>query len=121
MPAVLIVEDDIDIRESIQMVLESAGYRVQVADHGRQALDLLDESSSEPCLIVLDLRMPVMDGETFLEELTRTKRNALARRVVVASADRRADERVARFGVSSVLTKPFEVEDLLRAARSHCG
>lgn len=119
-PPVLIVEDDLDIRESIQMVLESAGYEVRLADHGRQALDLL-ETDVDPCMIVLDLRMPVMDGETFLEELSKSTREPLTRRVVVASADRRADERVARFGVNRVLKKPFELNELLQAVQTHCG
>ena len=61
---ILVVDDDADIRDSVAEVLEDAGYRVQQAANGREALDYL-QASAYPCIILLDLMMPVMDGPQF--------------------------------------------------------
>ena len=57
---VLVVDDDPDIRDLVQLGLEEEGYRVLTAPHGQAALDVLGCSSID--LILLDMRMPVMDG-----------------------------------------------------------
>src|SRR5215471_4078459 len=67
-PVVLIVDDDEDIRESVASILRVEGYDVDVACHGKEALDRL-VTAAPPSLILLDLMMPVMDGRTFLQEL----------------------------------------------------
>ncbi len=61
---ILIVEDNPDSRETLAMVIESMGYSVSTAANGREALEYL-RSHSLPCLILLDLMMPVMDGWEF--------------------------------------------------------
>ena len=66
---VLVVDDDADIREATQLVLENSGYRVLTATDGQQALDVLRSTEERPCVILLDLMMPVMDGFAFLHEL----------------------------------------------------
>jgi CheY-like chemotaxis protein len=58
---VLVVHDDIDLRESLGDVLRGEGYAVTLASNGREALDLLPELE-RPCAVVLDMTMPVMDG-----------------------------------------------------------
>ncbi len=63
-PTVLIVEDEQSLNEAYQLILRKAGYRVQVAFDGQEALEIL--SMEEPELILLDLRMPRMDGIEFL-------------------------------------------------------
>ncbi len=63
-PTVLIVEDEQSLNEAYQLILRKAGYRVQVAFDGQEALEIL--SMEEPQLILLDLRMPRMDGIEFL-------------------------------------------------------
>jgi CheY-like chemotaxis protein len=66
---VLVVDDDADIREATQMVLENTGHRVITAADGQEALEMLRGGQSRPCLILLDLMMPVMDGFEFLEKV----------------------------------------------------
>jgi CheY-like chemotaxis protein len=61
---ILIVEDEQSLNEAYQMILRKAGYRVQVAFDGNEALEIL--AMEEPDLILLDLRMPRMDGIEFL-------------------------------------------------------
>ena len=59
---VIIVEDDDDIRDTFREVLESEGYHVLTAANGRVALDLLEGMRDVPCLVLLDLMMPIMNG-----------------------------------------------------------
>ncbi|HEX5000040.1 MAG TPA: response regulator, partial [Terriglobia bacterium] len=63
---VLIVEDEEFIRENFQIFLELEGFQVLTAGNGREALEQL-QGRERPCLILLDLLMPVMDGGEFLE------------------------------------------------------
>lgn len=65
--SVLVVEDEPELAEIYQTLLEQAEYDVRVAHNGKDALRLVDEK--KPVLILLDLRMPVMDGVEFLEKL----------------------------------------------------
>src|SRR5215467_11486900 len=71
---VMVVEDDEDIRISLKELLEDDGYQVLLAANGREALDCL-ERGKRPCLIFLDLMMPVMDGWQFRRE--QQKRDSL--------------------------------------------
>ena len=63
-PQILVVEDDPDAREALIDVLEISGYSAEPAGNGREAIDLLRQSSL-PSLIILDLQMPVMNGWEF--------------------------------------------------------
>jgi CheY-like chemotaxis protein len=65
--SILIVDDDVHIREALSEILEARGYTVLEAANGLEALGLL-RSGPLPAAIVVDLMMPVMDGYTFLEE-----------------------------------------------------
>ena len=67
---VLIVDDDLDLRESVQMLLEDAGYLTVGARDGRDALDLLQRADPLPDLILLDLSMPVLDGVEATRQVT---------------------------------------------------
>ena len=65
MPCVLIVEDDPDIREFMELLLADAGYDTMTAENGSRALERM--RARRPCLVLLDLAMPVMDGWEFRE------------------------------------------------------
>ena len=65
---ILVVDDDPDIRDSLREVLEDEGYDVSCVGNGREALDHLKAASPRPCVILLDLMMPVMDGWQFRKE-----------------------------------------------------
>ncbi len=62
--SILLVEDDADVRDSTRMLLELEGYQVETAQNGLEALARL-RAGLRPCLVLLDLDMPVMDGLTF--------------------------------------------------------
>lgn len=63
---VLVVEDDADLNSAYRMILDSSGYEVWHAKEGNEALEII-ESSGDPDIILLDLRMPIMDGIEFLK------------------------------------------------------
>ena len=67
---VLVIDDDADIRDSIGDILELRGYRVARAANGREALERL-KSGPPPCVILLDLMMPVLNGWEFREQQSR--------------------------------------------------
>lgn len=69
MAIIMVVEDNDDIREMTSEFLQGHGYQVLEATNGREALQLLDGIDAKPCLLLLDLMMPVMGGVEFLHEL----------------------------------------------------
>lgn len=114
----MIVDDDADIRMAVQIVLETYGYCVITASDGAEALSKL-EGGERPCLIVLDLMMPGMDGQQFRE--AQLANPALAEiPVVVLSGDYKLDERAAEMGVEG-LRKPIQLPSLLAKIEQFCG
>jgi CheY-like chemotaxis protein len=115
---ILIVEDDVEIREAMSELLESRGYAVSVARHGAEALEQL-RAGSRPCIILLDLMMPVMDGWTFCQETERDPAFA-AIPILIVSAVTRLDPRTAHVRSVAQLSKPLNFDDLLAALAVHC-
>lgn len=117
---ILVIEDDEGIRETLKDVLELDGYEVSTAANGLEALSLLERGDPPPCLIFLDLMMPVMNGWEFLEAIrNRTGREADIPVVVVSAAADVADAG-GRFGCR-VMKKPPDIDHLLDTARRYCA
>ncbi len=114
----LVVDDDADIRETITDVLEMRGYRVRSAVNGLEALNLL-RSGARPCLILLDLMMPVLNGWEFRAEQTRDEQLANVP-VVIISGDGSTSQKAATMGISLYLRKPLELSVMLDVVRRHC-
>src|SRR5437879_525250 len=112
MGRLLVVDDDAVIRQLLDELLREEGYDVDLAADGREALDLL--VAEPPDAVVLDLMMPVLDGYDFLMERRKLPGGERAP-VVVLSAAKDAAHLVGTFGVTSCVTKPFEVLALLEA------
>jgi CheY-like chemotaxis protein len=111
---VLVVDDDPYIREAMVDALQHEGYRVWEAENGQAALKLL-EKMPHPCVVLLDMMMPVMDGSTFLSEM-RTREAFGSLPVVVLTAQ----PGPAREDVAHWLRKPFELSDMVDVVRRHC-
>lgn len=109
---VLVIEDNEDIREAVAESLEDAGYSVWLAANGAIAISELRASSDLPCLILLDLMMPVMDGVQFVQEMRQDPRLS-AVPVVVVTADGNAIQKAANLGTQGGLKKPIQLNELL--------
>ncbi len=115
---ILVVEDDDDSRDILSTFLEAKGYPVMVAKNGHEALDRL-RNLAAPCLILLDLRMPVMDGWAFRRVLLADPVLATIP-VVVVSAVHNVEQAVSGLGVTGCVQKPFDLEALLRTVERYC-
>jgi CheY-like chemotaxis protein len=115
---VLVVEDDLAIRETLRELLEHQGFRVSSAANGREALAGLAGRES-PQLILLDLAMPIMDGVEFRTEQRRDPRLAQIP-VVVISAEHRPEDKVSGMAVDGFLEKPFALDALLATVQRYC-
>jgi CheY-like chemotaxis protein len=113
---VLIVEDEQDIRESLGELLEAEGFVVSQAENGRHALDSLAEAPALPAVILLDLMMPIMDGEQFRREQLADARLAHIP-IVIMSAARDIAEVGERMQAFAVLKKPMSIDLLVEKLR----
>jgi CheY-like chemotaxis protein len=116
---VLVVDDDEDIRAAIAEVLTLKGYRVAGAADGKEALERL-RAGVRPCVILLDLMMPVMDGRQFRDEQQRDPRFAHIP-VVLFSGDTLLDQSVEALAPAGYLRKPLEMLELLATVARHCA
>jgi len=113
--AVLVVDDDVDLLEMLELLLEGAGYRVVTAGEGREALQKVAQEM--PGMILLDMKMPGMNGWQFAHEF-RAKYDHCAPIVVLTAAEdarRRAEE----IGAEGYLGKPFDIDDVIRIVGRH--
>jgi CheY-like chemotaxis protein len=110
---VLVVEDDGETRDALVQAFRAAGYDVLASDEGRKALELA--AAVKPCAVVLDLMMEGMSGLEFLER--RRAIPPLLKTPVIVITGSTAPVRDA----SAVVTKPFELSDLLATVRRLVG
>lgn len=112
---ILVVEDDEAILSSIEALLVDEGYTIVTAVNGAEALERLTRCT--PRLILLDLKMPVMDGWTFAE-VYRTR--PLPRAPLIAmTAARDTQDWVNDIVADGFIDKPFDIEQLLELVRRH--
>ncbi|MCO5167335.1 MAG: response regulator [Planctomycetes bacterium] len=119
---VLVVEDDEDVRDALLMLIEDGTVQPVVgAADGRQAIDYL-EDHPPPCLIILDLMMPVLNGWQVLEWLA--EHPCLCRVPVVvvsAAAPDRVRLAVDRHRLAGFLQKPLRGDELMAVVSRHCS
>ena len=111
---ILVVEDDQDIREAVAELLEMEGYHPVLSNNGQEALDRLHHMK-RPCLILLDVMMPVMDGYTFMARLQHEAPLADIP-VVITSASHQPPA-----GARACVNKPFDLGHLLAVVKQFCG
>lgn len=114
----LVVDDDESIRVLIAEIIEAEGYSVVMASEGKEAMDVLQHHA--PKLILLDLNMPVMSGEEFNRERIADPRLAEIPTILMTAADR-LKERAANLDITGAISKPIELDELLKIVSSYCG
>lgn len=117
--AILVVDDDPDLRGAIADVLAEEGYEVHCAGHGGEALaQLRTDGARPPSLILLDLMMPEVSGWDFLA-LQQKDASLAAIPVVLMSASSKAPAKGEVPGTVDAIKKPFKVEQLLDVVARH--
>jgi CheY-like chemotaxis protein len=116
---ILVVDDEPEIRFLISELLSDEGYTVAQAANGREALLYLHTAPIPPCLIILDLRMPVMSGWDFLQ--VRQQDPLLAPIPIVIVSAARTSISVSALGVQAALDKPFDTDRLLATVQRYCS
>lgn len=107
---ILVVEDEKDIRESLKKSLKENNYVVEVAADGAEALAIVEEKT--PDLVILDLGLPKISGESVLQEI---KKNYPAMPIIILSAKSTSSDIITGFnlGADNYVPKPFVIEELL--------
>ena len=114
---ILVVDDDPDIRESLREVLEDEGYEVACVGNGREALDHLKAASPPPCVILLDLMMPVMDGWQFRREQKQNPAIADIPLIVITATGKRP----VLIDAAELVMKPLDLNRLFEAIERYCS
>lgn len=115
---IVVVEDDPDISEIVSGVLRSAGFEVSEAADGQQGLDRVDQIG-RPCLVLLDLMMPVLSGGEFLDRFRRNEKYAAVPVVIMSAWAQEAE--VVRDQSQGFLRKPFSSRALLETVHRFCA
>jgi CheY-like chemotaxis protein len=113
--SVLVVDDDDAIRDTVRAILEDEGYAVREAPDGAAALAAIDRES--PCLVLLDMRMPVVDGWQVAAALQQREARVP---IAVMTAARDAQRWCAEVGGAACLAKPFDMDDVLAVVARFC-
>jgi DNA-binding response OmpR family regulator len=117
MKKILIVEDDTDFQDIYQLYLQGESFQVLTTMNGKEAIALLEKET--PDLIILDLIMPVMDGEEFYMWL-RAQEKWRRIPVIVASVNDKMPQGVTDLGgIAGSLKKPFEIDALVEMIRTN--
>jgi CheY-like chemotaxis protein len=109
---VLVVEDEPESRDTLRELLELEGYKVETASDGKAALEVLE--TMDPCVVLLDLFMPVMDGWQVIDRLRTNGRLGTMNVLVITSAGHRAPSDLP------VLQKPLNLDKLIRTIEAVC-
>jgi two-component system chemotaxis response regulator CheY len=105
---ILVVDDDESIRQTIAEILEVEGYLVAAAANGEEALERVEEA--HPALVLLDMRMPVLDGWGFAREL---RLRGIKLPILVMTAAQNARSWAEEIGADGYVAKPFDLDELL--------
>lgn len=115
-PRVLVIDDDAAVREAVAEDLKREGYDLHFATNGVEGLQRLQEI--DPTVIILDLRMPVMDGQEFLTQLRLKPSDPYSVVVLTAYGDADAVKSCYDAGVSTFLKKPFNFFEIRNVVKN---
>ena len=116
--SVLVIDDFAPTREAVVMLLQMNGLDAVGAESGPDALDLV-QAGMRPCVVLLDLRMPGMDGwETW--ERMKVLPDFAETPVVILTADTADYPRAGKVGIREFLRKPIHARDLMASIEKYC-
>lgn len=112
---ILVVDDDDTIAMTLESFLVEEGYKVMVAHNGKEALERAEESS--PAVILLDMKMPVMDGWAFASAYR--QQGGPHAPIIVMTAAHDSRQRASEIVADGFIPKPFDLDDLLALIRRY--
>lgn len=113
---ILVVEDNKEIQDSLKQALEVEWYKVYTADNGKEGMNQLSMMPT-PCLILLDLMMPIMNGWEFVDEINKNLMfSSIPIVVVSAFAEKSGSPKIHGY-----IQKPIDLDALLNSVSKHCG
>lgn len=110
---ILLVDDDIEIIESIKIALQAKGYEILIARDGNQGLAMAEREN--PSLVILDMMMPKRSGFLVLEKLRRTQKDPMRVIMITANEGSRHKAYAEMLGVDDYIRKPFAMDRLLES------
>ena len=110
---ILLVEDDLQLRQTIAALLQEEGFAVTTAADGREAVERV--SSQRPALVLLDWGLPIVSGAEVAEVINNTYAGDVP--ILLITADGRSAEKARQVGARDYLNKPFEIDTLLTTIR----
>jgi two-component system response regulator MprA len=113
---ILVVDDEPDVLDVVVMMLESEGYEVRAAPDGVEALDILERD--KPGVVLLDMRMPRMDGWAFARA---ARERNIEVPIIVMTAAQDARRWAEEIDAAAYLGKPFQLEELVETVRAVLG
>ena len=113
---ILVVEDDEDLLCLYRLYLRGGSYKIIQAKNGKEGLELAEQE--KPDLIILDMIMPVMDGEEFIKQFRLEKKNFEIPIIIASVNDKIPSALIEKGKIRSVLKKPFPIETLLKEIES---
>lgn len=120
MANILIIDDDPHIRDMLTELLEDEGYTVTSVSNGQEAIAYLQYSGQPPCVILLDLMMPVMNGWQF-RNVQQQDPSLASIPVVVLSAVEDIQKETAAIGADALIAKPVNLDALLETVGNYCA
>ncbi len=117
----LVVEDNVNNQQIARELLEDEGAIVRIANHGQEAIDILEENPSSFDVVLMDLQMPVMDGLSATQYIRGTL-GLLELPIIAMTANAMASDRdtCLAAGMNDHIGKPFDLNNLLRVIRKYC-
>jgi CheY-like chemotaxis protein len=115
---VLVIDDQEDVREGLRMILETEGWTVETACDGREALNKIAGGLS-PCIVLLDLMSPVMNGIEFRRELA-SHPHLLPIPLLAYSGLKNVREKACQLAANQAVQLPAEIDRLIAAVRQSC-
>ncbi|MFL5310498.1 MAG: two-component system response regulator [Myxococcales bacterium] len=115
----MVVEDDVDVREAIAEVLSDCQYKPVHASNGAEALERLRAADVRPCVILLDVMMPTMDGWQF-RAAQKSDPSVSDIPVIVLSAHANGSEAAEKMDAAGYLCKPVSLESLVSVVERFC-
>ena len=118
---VLVIEDEVSLRNAIRIKLESEGFKVLEAKNGVQGLEMA--LSNQPDLILLDIILPIMDGLTMLQKLRQDQRGRDVKVVILSNLNEieKVSEAMAQGSYNYLVKSDWKLEDIVARAKEMLG